>query len=233
MKRNSRPTNCVASFTLIELLVVIAIIAILAAMLLPALAGAKRKAQQTICINSCKQFGLAAKMYAGDYNDAVVANYDVSTPNNYPFSYLLLPYLKSVATTTAFIALSNSANASIVWGCPVYLQNPTNNSTGTFSYWYTGFGENTRPGYTRAWQTSNNNSLTNYVFKFDNITTPTTRIFIGDNGDFNMGAIQLADPGDSGCLRHNKHGDFVFFDGHVEPLTMLQATNSWYGGTLY
>ena len=106
-----KPLRRRSAFTLIELLVVIAIIAILAAMLLPALAKAKDRAKAIQCLNNARQQGLAATLYTGDQNDCypfgVNVKNDASWSDPSAWHILLLPYMG--ATTN---------QGSRVYACP-------------------------------------------------------------------------------------------------------------------
>jgi prepilin-type N-terminal cleavage/methylation domain-containing protein/prepilin-type processing-associated H-X9-DG protein len=127
MKRDAQ-----RGFTLIELLVVIAIIAILAAMLLPALAKAKERANRAACLSNLGQWGLALNMYLDDnqqiFPDFSIGNNTPGAPSGYDQDNIFWPDLTifnagGYGNSAWFNALPPYVSQSALWQ---YAANPTN-----------------------------------------------------------------------------------------------------------
>src|SRR5688572_23166885 len=134
------------AFTLVELLVVIGIIAILIAIILPALSAARRQANTTKCLASLKEIGNAFKLYAGDHRGIwPVASYRLPAGQNdqwLAWADMVSKYVsgnKNIHRTT----ISSVRRSSVLWGCPEWTKNwewdkTASNVSGEMVY--TGYG---------------------------------------------------------------------------------------------
>jgi len=204
------------NFTLIELLVVIAIIAILAAMLLPALSKAREKAKTISCASNLKQIGTGAHLYANDYEDMIPLASYVAGPTYNAWPNNLIPYI------------GGTYNKKVgVFPCPSTIQN----------YWlgygwnYDGAGSSPGTylgtpmrlgGITRATKVPNGNMVlaadSRYAYYGEN--NSTGNLYYGTNpGLVNYGSrfnIYVPSGGMVGSIVHNNGVNVLFIGGHVK-----------------